>query len=114
MQPQDLQIRLKVEEMITYAYAPLRNFPKSERHVLSAEIRRSMLTVLRLVVVVNRRYHKKNTLQDLDAELDLLRSQVRLAKDLGFLPFRQYEIWARYMAEIGRMLGGWLKWAKLQ
>ena len=112
MSQEDLQIRLKVEEMIKYAYAPLRNFPKSERHVLSAEIRKSMYTLLRLVVIVNRRYHKKTTMQDLDAELDLLRSQVRLAKDLGFLPFRQYEIWARHLAEIGRMVGGWMKWIK--
>lgn len=38
----DLQVRLMVEEMIKYGYAALRNFPKSEKHVLSAEIRQSM------------------------------------------------------------------------
>lgn len=64
MSQQDLQIRLKVEEMILYAYAPLRNFPKAEKHVLSAEIRQCMFRLLRLVVVVNRRYHKKTTMQD--------------------------------------------------
>lgn len=114
MPQQDLQIRLKVEAMIQYAYAPLRNFPKSEKHVLSAEIRQSMYRLLRLVIVVNRRYHKKTTMQDLDAELDLLRSLVRLSQELAFLPFRQYEIWARHLAEIGRMVGGWLSWAKAQ
>lgn len=111
---QDLQIRLKVEEMILYAYAPLRNFPKSEKHVLSAEIRQCMLRLLRLVVIVNRRYHKKTTMQDLDAELDLLRSMVRLSLDLKFLPFKQYETWAGYLAEVGRMVGGWMAWAKAQ
>lgn len=64
MSQQDLQIRLKVEEMILYAYAPLRNFPKAEKHVLSAEIRQCMFRLLRLVVVVNRRCHKKTTMQD--------------------------------------------------
>lgn len=112
MSQEDLQIRLKVEEMIKWAYAPLRNFPKAEKHVLSAEIRRSMYQLLRLVITVNRRYHKKTTMQELDAELDLLRSLVRLAQELGFLPFRQYEIWARHTTEIGRMVGGWLKWAR--
>lgn len=114
MSKQDLQIRLKVEEMIQYGYAPLRNFPKSEKHVLSAEIRQSMFRLLRLVIIVNRRYHKKTTMQDLDAELDLLRSLVRLSQELGYLPFRQYEIWARHLAEIGRMVGGWLAWARAQ
>lgn len=113
-QHEDLQIRLKVEEMILYAYAPLRNFPKAEKHVLSAEIRQCMYRLLRLVIVVNRRYHKKTTMQDLDAELDTLRSLVRLARELGFLPFRQYEIWARHLAEIGRMIGGWMSWARSQ
>ncbi len=100
--------------MIQYAYAPLRNFPKAEKHVLSAEIRQSMFRLLRLVIIVNRRYHKKTTMQDLDAELDLLRSLVRLSQELGFLPFRQYEIWARHLAEVGRMVGGWLAWARAQ
>ena len=73
-----------------------------------------MFRLLRLVVVVNRRYHKKTTMQDLDAELDLLRSLVRLSLDLKFLPFKQYETWARHLAEIGRMVGGWMAWAKAQ
>jgi hypothetical protein len=111
---EDLQIRLKVEEMILYAYNPLRNFPKCEKHVLSAEIRQCMFRLLRLVIVVNRRYHKKTTMQDLDAELDLLRSYVRVSLELKFLPFKQYETWARLLAEIGRMIGGWMAWTKAQ
>jgi hypothetical protein len=108
MSQQDLQIRLKAEEMTKYGYAALRQFPKSEKHVLSAEIRQSMFRLLRLIIICNRRYHKKTTLQDLDAELDLLRSLVRLSMELGFLPFKQYEVWSRHVNEIGRMVGGWL------
>lgn len=108
---QDLQIRLKAEAMINYGYTALRNFPKSEKHVLSAEIRQCMFRLLRLIIVCNRRYHKKTTLQDLDAELDVLRSLVRLSMELKFLPFRQYEVWQRHINEIGCMVGGWLNWA---
>jgi hypothetical protein len=113
MAVEDLKIRLKIEAMALYAYTALRQFPKSERHVLSQEIRQTIWTLLRLVIVCNKRYHKKTTLQDLDAELDLLRSQVRLAKDLQYLPFRKYEIWSRHLDEIGRMIGGWIKSAKM-
>ena len=104
---EDLKIRQKCEEMITYGYVALRQFPKAERHVLSQEIRSAMWGLLRLIVVCNRRYHKKTTMQDLDAELDLLRAQVRLAKGLGYLPFKKYETWSRMLDEIGRMIGGW-------
>lgn len=65
MNQEDLQIRLKVEEMIRYGYAALRQFPKSEKHVLSAEIRQCMYRLLRLVIICNRRYHKKTTMQPL-------------------------------------------------
>jgi hypothetical protein len=107
--PTDLLIRQKCEAMIAYGYVALRQFPAFERHVLAAEIRLSMLGLLRLIVVCNKRYHKKTTLQELDAELDLLRCQVRLAKALGYLDFKKYETWAKHNDEIGRMVGGWIK-----
>ena len=76
----DLLIRQKCEEMIAYGYIALRQFPKFEKHVLAAEMRHAMWEVLRIIVVCNKRYHKKTTLQDLDAQLDLLRTQVRISK----------------------------------
>ena len=39
----DLLIRQKAEVMILWAYTALRQFPKWERHVLAAEIRRTLL-----------------------------------------------------------------------
>lgn len=95
--------------MIEYGHVAIRQFPKMERHVLGAEIRGTMWGVLRLIVVCNKRYHKKTTLQELDAEIDLLRSQVRMAKNIGYLDFKKYEHWARLNDEIGRMVGGWAK-----
>lgn len=105
----DLLIRQKCEAMIEYGYVALRQFPKFERHVLGAEMRASMWALLRLIVLCNKRYYKKTTLQDLDVELDLLRCQVRIAHGLGYLDFKKYEHWAKLNDEIGRMLGGWLK-----
>lgn len=105
----ELEVLQKVDEMITYAYTAVRHFPRAERHVLSAEIRRTCWTLLRLVVICNKRYHKKTTMQDLDAELETLRRQVRKAMELGFLPFKQYEHWARLNDEIGRLIGGWIR-----
>jgi len=109
---EDLRIKLKIERMIVYGYAALRQFPKSEKHTLAAEIRQCMYRLLRQVIVTNRRYHKKTTAQEIDAELDLLRSLVRVAMDLEFLPYRQYKLWAEHLYEIGCLVGGWLRWIK--
>jgi four helix bundle protein len=105
----DLIIRQKCEAMIAYAYVALRQFPKYEKHVLAAEIRLTMWSLLRLIVVCNKRYHKKTTMQELDAELDVLRCMVRTAKTLGYLDFKKYEHWSKLNDEIGRMIGGWIK-----
>lgn len=105
----DLKIRQKCEEMIVYGYVALRQLPKYERHVLAAEIRTSMWTLLRLIILCNKRYHKKTTMQDLDAELDLLRCQVRTAYALQYIDVKKYEIWSRHLDEVGRMIGGWFK-----
>lgn len=50
----DLLIRQKAEAMILWAYSALRQFPKWERHVLAAEMRRTLWSLLRLIVVCNR------------------------------------------------------------
>jgi len=105
----DLKIRQKCEDMIAYGYIALKQFPKSEKFTLAAEIKNTMWRLLRHIIICNRRYFKKTTMQDTDADLDLLRSQVRLSKELGFLPFKKYEIWSRHIDEIGRMIGGWFK-----
>mgnify|MGYP006394095149 FL=1 len=108
----DLKIKLKIERMIIYGYSALRQFPKSEKHTLAAEIRQSMYGLLRLVLTTNRRYHKKTTASEVDVELDVLRSLVRVSHELGFLPIRQYQVWSEHLYEIGCMVGGWLKWIK--
>jgi len=105
----DLLIRQKMEAMIEYGYVCLRQFPQYERHVLAAEIRNRMWTLLHLIVLAHKRYHKRTTLQDLDAQLDLLRAQVRLARGLGYIDMHKYETWATLNDEIGRMVGGWLR-----
>ncbi|MBE3584824.1 MAG: diversity-generating retroelement protein Avd [Thermoanaerobacter sp.] len=106
---QELKIRQKCEDMIHYGYAALRQFPKSERYTMAADIKKSMYRLLALIIAANKRYHKKTTFQEMDIELDFLRSLIRLAMQLGFLPFKKYENWAAMLNEIGRMLGGWLK-----
>ena len=65
----ELIIEQKVREMILYGYIALRQLPRAERHVLSAEIRSAMLHLLKLVITAAKRHHKKTTLTDMDVEL---------------------------------------------
>ena len=61
MDKQPLIIEQRIRDMMQYGYIALRQFPKSERHVLAAEIRTSMLTLLRLVVTAAKNASHANT-----------------------------------------------------
>jgi len=105
----DLVILQKVEDMATYAYLCIEQFPKSHKFTLGERIQVLIQEIMQLIIACNKRYHKKTTFQELDIHLELLRSLVRVAKSLKILPFHKYEHWAALNDEIGRLLGGWIK-----
>ena len=106
---ENLKIKLKTEDMIKYGYIALRQFPKSEKFSLALDIKKTMFAMLEKIIRANRSRDKWVSLHEIDTELEILRTQIRLSMELGFLPFAKYEIWSNHLAEIGRMLGGWLK-----
>ena len=97
----------KILDMMDYAYIALRQFPKSEKFGLAADIKRIMDEELGLAIAASKKYFKKTTLQDLDIANMKLKFYVRLAHRLHFLPERKYELWSERVVEIGRIIGGW-------
>lgn len=106
---QNLKIKQRTEDMILYAYGVLAQFPKSEKFSLAQDIKQTMFSLLEQIIRANCTRDKRAMLYGIDTELEVLRTQVRLAKQLEFLPFKKYETWSGHLAEIGRMLGGWIK-----
>jgi hypothetical protein len=105
----NLKVKQKTEDMIKYGYIALRQFPKSEKFTLALDIKRTMFAMLEQIIRANRARDKREALYGIDTELEILRTQVRLAMELQFLPFGKYEVWSGHLAELGRMIGGWLK-----
>ncbi|CCJ32905.1 MULTISPECIES: diversity-generating retroelement protein Avd [Caloramator] len=108
---QDFKLLQKTYDMILYGNICLQQFPKHEKHVLAADIRKSMYKLLELIVRANKKYYKKTTLEEIDIEIDVLRNLIRLSADsqLRYLPIKKYENWSKMLNEIGKMLGGWIK-----
>lgn len=104
-----LKILAKLEDLDAYSHKAALQFPKYERHVLSAEIRSTLDRLLHLTIMAAKRYHKKATLQELDIEVEYLRALVRKAWRLRYITEHRYEVWSRHINEIGRMVGGWIK-----
>lgn len=95
--------------MIKYGYQALSQYPKAEKFALAADMKHCMHIILERCIEANKKYYKKTTLQELDVELMKLRAYLRLSQELGYLPFKKYEIWSGMLVEIGKMLGGWMK-----
>src|SRR6266702_933116 len=89
---ENLKIKQKTEDMIKYGYIALRQFPKSEKFSLALDIKKAMFSMLEQIIRANRARDKREALYVIDTELEILRTQVRIAVDLQFLPFAKYEV----------------------
>jgi len=108
---EELKILQKTYDMIKYGNQCLLQFPRAERYALAAEIKQSMYKILRTIIQANKQRNKRPLQIEIDVELDVLRTFIRLAADkqTAYLPLRKYEIWSKQLNEIGKMLGGWIK-----
>ncbi len=112
-------LKQKIEDMMKYGNPTVMQFDKPYR-AFATELKLSMMRLHRLATAVEYKYYKKTTLQELDMELAELRFLIRMAKDKAYfgpkypppLAKSKYEYWARLLDEIGRILGGYMKYVQ--
>lgn len=85
--------------------------PKRRRYSLGASTEMSLLELLRYLTSAKNapKAHKATYLLKAQAELELLRFKLRLYLDLGVANETTIMQLQSQIAEIGRMLGGWLR-----
>lgn len=105
----DLIIYQKTYDFMLYLFPIVDRFPKYEKFVLCSQIKNGVLDIARGIVRANKSRHKKSLLFDLDVKLEELRLLVRFSHDRKYLTTKSYEYASKLIAEIGRLLGGWIK-----
>ena len=106
----DLQVVARAYDMILWTCSHVARFPRLHRFALGKRLDDLLAAVLE--GLVRARYdpaERRGRLRQVNTELELLRFQFRLAKDLRCLALGSYEHAARELNEIGRMVGGWLR-----
>jgi len=68
------------------------------------------IEILERIIHANEIRNKPPILKELSARLDRLRILIRLSKNLTYIDFKRYERLSLNVDEIGRMLGGWIKY----
>ena len=84
-------------------------FPRQQRFVMAAALQREALRFQELLIEAVHQAQPRASLVAADAELDKLRTHLRLCRDLALISPGQYEHAARMLVEVGRLLGGWQK-----
>jgi len=103
-------IFVKTFELIKWLFERTEKFPKSQRFFLAKRINDNILDFYELLIkaAINKK-RAESTLIAADILLTRLRHYIRLAVEMKFLSFRQYEHVSKMISEIGNLLGGWLK-----
>jgi hypothetical protein len=99
----------KAYELVLWSCRHIANFPRSHRFTLGERMERRLYDVLELLLKAKYSGQKAGLLRQANMELELLRFQFRLAKDLKCFTLKRYEHGVRAVNEIGQMVGGWLK-----
>lgn len=92
------------------------DFPRLHRHTITRRLLDSTLDFLDRLLEANnlRKEERLERLERADGSLDRLRHYLRLTRSLRWLTPSQYQHASRAVAEIGRLLGGWIKTTQAQ
>ncbi|MCI7539019.1 MAG: diversity-generating retroelement protein Avd [Veillonellaceae bacterium] len=101
----------KAEDLADYTETSLMhsNYEKHQRFQLCADIRSSVKQVMHLIIRAGKRYYKKTTLEDLDIELEYLRSLIRLSYRRAYISTHRLDTWMNCVNEVGAITGSWLQ-----
>lgn len=102
----------KTYDLVAWLIPLTLKFPRRQRFVLAAAVQREALHFQELLIEATHQPAPRPRLLDADAELDKLRTHLRMCLDLKLISGGQYEHAAKQLTEVGKLLGGWLKTQK--
>ena len=106
--PAELKVIADFYDFALWLIRHVEKFPRHHRYSLGRDIEARLQTILALLLRAKYSKSKAGHLAEANIEMEILRFQVRLAKDLGILPARSHGHAAKVMAEVGSQIGGWL------
>jgi four helix bundle protein len=107
-----LTLYQKAYDFLLYIYPTVAKMPKYEKFTLQMQIKNSIIDFTKLIVRANRSTTKKSHLYEADTELQMLKMLIRLSHDLRYIPTKKYEVISVKLTELGKILGGLIKYAQ--
>lgn len=107
----ELVILTRIFDLLAWLLPKVETFPKAHRFTVTQRLMNAALDCQDAVFAAqsHRGRERISALHKADAALNRLRLYLRLAHHWRWLSDGQYNHVSKMVAEIGRMLGGWLK-----
>jgi hypothetical protein len=101
----------KTYDFISWLIPRTMDFPRTQRFVVTKRLQDGALDFYENIIEANtcRGNARLLLVRRADASLSKVRHYVRLCNRWGWLSQGQYEHAARFLTEIGRLLGGWMR-----
>jgi hypothetical protein len=107
----EMTIFTRTYDFISWLVPLSLNFPRSQRFVVTTRLQTAALNFQERLIEANTKYgeYRMMNLRQADAELTKIRLYLRLCLRWQWVNKSQYLHGSAMVAEIGRLLGGWLK-----
>ncbi|MBU2611715.1 MAG: diversity-generating retroelement protein Avd [Chloroflexi bacterium] len=98
-------------DFLLWLIPQVQKFPRVHRFTLAEHIQNLALEFQDNLVAAGKSAGdtRRDLLKEADIQLEQMRHWVRFSRDNDLFTLKQYEHAARLMAEVGRLLGAWLK-----
>lgn len=113
--PNELPLFRKLYSFMIVMHRCVHNIPREYKYTLGAETVQICWKCLDLAVVSSYapKDLKTEKILQLSTEFDKLNLRIRAMQELKIISAGQFAHWQKnYLFEIGRQIGGWLKWAE--
>jgi hypothetical protein len=103
----ELKVIVDFYDFMRYLVERIEKFPRHHRYSLGIAMENRLQEMLGLLIRAKYASEKVATLDEVNVQLDVLRFQLRLAKDLKALPVKSHGHATKLMLDIGGQIGGW-------
>lgn len=95
--------------MLVYNNIMLAQMPKHEKYLMANKIRETGYAIFENAIIINKKFHKRTTLTELNIKHELLRQYVNLAFELKYIDLQKHRTAQLKIDEVGKMIGAWIK-----
>lgn len=99
-------------DLYTFTHNLVSKFPKHERYSLGEKLENTIFEAIEYIVFGNgqQKNFKDAYILKANTKIELLKLYYRLAFDMNIIDGKSYLKAQEFLQEIGKMLGGWLKY----